>query len=72
MSWREATAVVILAMILLGVVYDLVAYSVSGNEATISRLCLETADRCRGFAVGFVFLLGVLCGCLFVPQRVGP
>jgi hypothetical protein len=71
-TWRTITAVLIVATILAVACYDLVAYVRVGNEATISRICLETANNYRGFAIGVVFLLGILCGHLFLPQHVQP
>jgi hypothetical protein len=69
-TWKAVTALVVVAALVLLCVYDLIAYAVGGNDATISRGVLGTADRYRGFAMGVAFLAGVLCGHLFLPQHV--
>ncbi len=67
MSWQSITALVVVAAIVLLILYDLVAYAVGGNAATISRVLL---GRGWAFALWVVFGLGVLVGHLFLPQRV--
>ncbi len=58
MSWQTATALVIVGAFVCIIGYDLFAYARGGNAATISRVCLDTANRYRGF------------GHLFLPQHV--
>lgn len=70
MNWQTATALFITGVIVLCIVYDLIAYSVGGSEATISSVCLNTANRNRGFAMAFAFCFGLLCGHIFLPQKV--
>lgn len=70
MSWQEYTALFILAVFVGVIGYDLFAYVRWGNEATISRVCLETANHYRGFAILAAFAVGVLFGHLFLPQHI--
>lgn len=67
MSWQSFTALVVAAVVVGLIVYDLVAYAIGGNDATLSRVLLS---RGAGFALWFVFGLGMLVGHLFLPQRV--
>lgn len=71
MIWREITGLLIIAMIIAIFAYDLIADIFGGNSATISRICLDTFQRYPTFALATVFLFGMLCGHLFVPQHVG-
>lgn len=70
MTWRAVTVVVILVAPFVIGAYDLIALLVAGNEVTISRVCLDAAHRRPGLMLCVAFLLGVLCGHLFVPQHV--
>ena len=65
----ETTALAIVGGFVLWVLYDLLAYAVAGNPATISRTALAVSNRARGFAVAVAFLFGVLFGHLFLPQH---
>lgn len=69
-TWKLITGLVMVAGLLGWLVYDLFVAIVWGNEATISRVCLETMDRYRFFGFALVFLLGMLVGHLFLPQHV--
>jgi hypothetical protein len=69
MSWKTLTALVIVAVIVGLIVYDLIAYAVGGNPATISRTVLRISQRAGGFGLSVAFALGVLVGHLFLPQR---
>lgn len=71
MHWSVITAVVLVGALVLLVAYDLFAYAAGGNEATISRLCLDTANRYRALAMIAGFVAGVLFGHLFLPQHEG-
>jgi len=70
MTWRPVTALVLVGGLLAWIVYDLFAYAIAGNDATISRLLLDTATWQPGVALSLVFAMGVLIGHLFVPQHV--
>ena len=71
-SWRVITAAIIVLTPLVVGVYDLVAYLRGGNNATISKTCLDTAREYPLFAICVVFAFGALCGHLFVPQHLPP
>ena len=66
------TAVAVTAAVLGLCLYDLWAYRHAGNDATISRVLLRVSARRRLFAMAVVFLLGLLCGHLFLPQILHP
>jgi hypothetical protein len=69
MEWRTVTKwVIVLAPVLIAF-YDLIAYQAAGNDATISKVCLDTARGNPLFLIMFVFALGVLCGHLFAGQH---
>lgn len=68
--WRTVSVVVIIAAPFLIGAYDLIAYRAAGNEATISRVCLDTAQRYPALMVCIGVLFGILLGHLFVPQHV--
>jgi hypothetical protein len=68
-TWKQTTALVVVAAILGLIVYDLIAYARGGNPATISRVVLAIGEKSLGFALAFVFALGVLVGHLFLPQH---
>lgn len=70
MSWRDVTKWLIILVPVLIAFYDIVAYRRGGNEATISKVCLDVSLQYRLFALVFVFALGLLCGHLFAPQQV--
>lgn len=59
---------VVLAVLL--VLYDLAVYAIAGNDATISRVCLNCAQNNRGLVMVTAFCCGVLFGHLFLPQHV--
>ena len=67
MTWAGWTALVVAGVIVGLIVYDLVAFALGGNGATLSRVLLE---RGWAFAVWFVFGLGMLVGHLFLPQSI--
>ncbi|QJW94698.1 hypothetical protein [Frigoriglobus tundricola] len=69
MTWKETTALVIIAAFLILVGYDLIAYARGGNPATLSRVSLDTANTYRGFVMVVCLAVGVLLGHLFVPQH---
>lgn len=68
MNWRLITALVIVGVVVILIVYDLVVYVTKGNNATISRVILDTARARPGFMLLFAFAFGVLFGHLFLPQ----
>ncbi|HEY1191902.1 MAG TPA: hypothetical protein VGE74_30000 [Gemmata sp.] len=65
--WQIASALVILAAPTLIGGYDFIAYRVSGNAATISRLSLQTAWEYPPYQWCICFLFGLLCAHLFAP-----
>jgi putative effector of murein hydrolase len=71
-NWRAVTGLVLVGTVVGLVLYDLVAYSLGGNPATISRTLLRTAERAGGFALSVAFALGVFVGHVFLPQRPTP
>jgi hypothetical protein len=64
------TALVIVGGLLAWLMYDVLAYAIRGNDATISVRLWRTSVRYRGFAIVLAFLAGVLFGHLFLPQHV--
>lgn len=70
MPWQSWTALALVAGLLLAIIYDVVAYRLGGNDATISRLLLDVSARYCGFALVLAFLFGVLFGHLFLAQHV--
>lgn len=70
MDWRLVTKWVIVIAPVLIAFYDVIAYSRGGDEATISRVCVETAHNNPLFLIMFIFALGVLAGHLFAPQHI--
>ncbi len=71
-NWRLITGLVLVVALLSLAAYDLFAEIGVGNSATISKLCLDTADRYRVFMLCVAVLLGILIGHLFLPQHVKP
>ncbi len=69
-NWRLITGLVLVASLLSLAVYDLFVEIGVGNSATISKICLDTADRHRVFMLCIAVLLGILIGHLFLPQHV--
>lgn len=69
MTAPRTTALVIVAGTLSWVLYDLVAYAATGDPGTLSRVMLRMGEGPTAFAAAVVFLLGVLTGHLFLPQR---
>lgn len=65
-KWRTGTKAGLIVAFVLGCVYDLIAYTNAGNEATISRVLLGWATDYPIVAIAF----GVLLGHLFAPQHV--
>lgn len=69
MDWRTVTKwVIVLAPVLIAF-YNLIAYRAAGDDATISRVCLDTARDNPLILIMFVFALGVLCGHLLIAQH---
>ena len=68
MSWQSLTALVVVGVIVALIIYDLVAFVLGGNDATLSKTLLDVSRRSAWFALSFVFALGVLVGHLFLPQ----
>lgn len=69
LSGREVTGLVVVGAITVAAVYDVYAEINYGNEATISRLCLETANEYRGFTIVLMLGTGILIGHLLLPQH---
>ena len=61
---EHTRAVLVLAAVLLGA-YDLVALGLAGPPATVSRVCLDWAERFPLFPLA----VGVLIGHVFSAQR---
>lgn len=73
MTWRLATGLFILALPFAIGIYDVIAYELGGNDATISRQCLTIGGRTLAFVVCVSVLVGIMLGHLFLPQHVaGP
>lgn len=72
MTWRLATGLVMLALPFAVGVYDLIAYEIGGDEATISKTCLNIEARTVAFAMALAWLGGMAAGHLFLPQTVPP
>ena len=68
MTWQFSSALIIIAAPILIGGYDLVAFLVAGNKATISRISLETANSYPGYQWAICFLFGLLCAHLFAPS----
>lgn len=69
-DWRTVSTWTIIIVPILWAFYDLLAYKRAGNEATISKVMLDTSRKYILFALIIVFIFGLLCGHLFVPQHV--
>lgn len=69
-KWKRWTALLIVAVIVGLIVYDLIAYAVAGNDATISKVMLTINQEHPAFGLMFTFSFGVLVGHLFLPQTV--
>lgn len=72
MTWQMASVCVILAAPVLIGCYDLAAFIHSGNDATISRVAIQTAWEVPAFLYSICFLFGMLCGHLFVSSSHNP
>jgi len=70
MTWKLATALFCVAVLVIVLVYDLIAYACGGQEATISEVWLSTANNRRFFVVIASFLTGVVFGHVFLPQII--
>lgn len=70
MMWREVTKWVIILTPILIAFYDILAYTQGGNDATISKVCLDVSEKYRLFSLMFVFALGVFAGHVLAPQHV--
>jgi hypothetical protein len=70
MKWRVRTGLFIVGFVALGIAYDLLAYALGGNDATISRVFLGAHFLQMFVGYGFTFLAGVLIGHIFLPQVV--
>lgn len=71
MTWVQATALVIVLVIVGWLAYDLLAFAFGGVGATISSVVLDWADDRRGVAIVVALVIGILIGHLFLPQRIG-
>jgi hypothetical protein len=71
-TWQVATVLVILSAPVLIGGYDLAAFLISGNKATISRVSLETSRQYPAFQWAMCFLFGLLCAHLFAHNSAGP
>lgn len=72
MKWPEVSAGVIVAMPIVILVYDFVAYYNAGSKGTISQVALSTSESRPWFLMGVCFLFGLLCGHLFAPRESEP
>jgi len=64
MSGRRLTQIIIIAATMLVIVYDVIAVSAWGVDATVSRVTLSWAKSNPILP----FAVGVVCGHLFWPQ----
>lgn len=64
---REATGLFLFSTPIIVILYDLAAYELGGNEATISKLMLDTYTLHPVFGWNAVFLAMMLIGHLFFP-----
>jgi uncharacterized membrane protein len=69
-TWRLVTGLFILAIPFAIGVYDVIAYEIAGNDATISKQCLCVSERTLAFVVCVSVLVGIMLGHLFLPQHV--
>jgi hypothetical protein len=69
LSGRQVTGLIVVGAITTAAVYDVYAEIHYGNEATISRLCLETSQQYRGFTICLMLGTGILIGHLLLPQH---
>ncbi len=67
---KEITPIFMIIVLLIVIFYDILAYVMSGNDATISNICLETAEKYKYFTILVTLAVGILLGHLFVPQHV--
>ena len=65
---RTITVGILVAVVVLLIVWDVYAYLAGGSQATISRVTLAFA----GEHPVVPFLIGVVSGHLFWPQKVKP
>jgi hypothetical protein len=68
-TWRLATGLFLLFVPFSIAVYDLIAFEVGGNDATISKQCLQLENRTIAFALCLAYLFGMATGHLFLPQH---
>jgi hypothetical protein len=71
-SLRLTTKLLLLAVPLGLIAYDVIAVSLGGQPATISRTVYYWSLRYPLLVVGIPFYLGLLCGHLLIPQHPKP
>jgi hypothetical protein len=67
---RTVTKIFLLVVPLLVLLYDAIIYVVSGNDATISKILLDTHETCAPICFVLVFGNGVLVGHFWLHQHV--
>lgn len=65
--WLLGSVLVIIASPVMIGLWDLFAYWKGGNDATISRISLQTAYEAPGYQSSICFLFGLLVAHLFAP-----
>lgn len=70
MSWKTWTGLFVLFLPFSIAVYDLLAYEIGGNEATISKQILNISERTLFFGLVLAYLFGIGVGHLLLPQHV--
>lgn len=70
MTGRELTKKLLLIVPGLILLYDGVMYVVCGNDATISKILLDTNETCATISYMITLSLGVLIGHFYLPQHI--
>jgi hypothetical protein len=73
MTWRRITGLFVFGLVLVAGLYDLFVYLFVGNQATISKIMLDTAEFNPIIMIATSFLMGGLAIHLFdLVQHVDP
>jgi hypothetical protein len=68
MTWTLLSTLLIILIPIILIIYDLVTYIKAGDGATFSKIFLKTSTHHPWFLIMTCFLIGVLCGHVFVPK----